>query len=76
MKIYNKKGFAASVLLVVLGVFDLVMLGMEGRLHVREIMIIAAMFALGYVGMKRSLSQKMAGEDRGGEADEQSRPVK
>lgn len=75
MKIYNKKGFAVSILLIALGVFDAVGGFMADILDVKAVIVIAALFAFGFVGVKRSLSEEFAREDKIEECDERNRLI-
>ena len=75
MKIYNKKGFAVSILLIALGVFDAVGGFVADILDVKAVIVIAALFAFGFVGVKRSLSEEFAREDKIEECDERNRLI-
>lgn len=75
MKIYNKKGFAVSILLIALGVFNAAAGFMADNLDMKTFIVIAALFAFGFVGVKRSLSEEFAREDKIEECDERNRLI-
>lgn len=75
MKIYNKKVFVSGVLMAGLGVLNLITSIMNNDLDVNGIILIVVLFVLGFGRITRSLSQKMAREDRLKELDERNRLI-
>ncbi len=75
MKIYNKKVFVSGVLMAGLGVLNLITSIMNNDLDVNGIILIVVLFVLGFGTITRSLSQKMATEDRLKELDERNRLI-
>ena len=75
MKIYNKKVFVSGVLMAGLGVLNLITSIMNNDLDVNGIILIVVLFVLGFGTITRSLSQKMAREDRLKELDERNRLI-
>lgn len=75
MKIYNKKVFVSGVFMAGLGTLNLVTSIMNNDLDVNGIILIVVLFVLGFGRITRSLSQKMAREDRLKELDERNRLI-
>ncbi len=75
MKIYNKKGFASGVFMIALGVLNLITSLIRHDLDVSAIILIMALFALGFGIIMRSVSQRMAKEDKLEELDERNRLI-
>lgn len=75
MKIYNKKGFASGVFMIALGVLNLITSLIRQDLDVSAVILIMALFALGFGIIMRSVSQKMAKEDKLEELDERNRLI-
>ena len=75
MKIYNKKGFAWGVFLVALGLLNLITSIMRNDLDINSIILMAALFFLGFGAIMRGMSQRMAKEDKLEEADERNRLI-
>ena len=64
MKIYNKKAFASGVFMVALGLLNLITSMMRQDFDMNSIILIAALFVLGFGLIMRSISQRMAKEDK------------
>ena len=75
MKIYNKKVFAMGVFMMVLGLLNLITSIMRQDLDINSIILIAALFILGFGSIMRSISQRMAKEDKLEELDERNRLI-
>ena len=75
MKIYNKKVFASGVFMVALGLLNLITSMMRQDFDMNSIILIAALFVLGFGSIMRSISQRMAKEDRLEELDERNRLI-
>ena len=75
MKIYNKKGFAWGVFLIALGLLNLITSIMRNDLDINSIILMAALFFLGFGAIMRGMSQRMAKEDKLEEADERNRLI-
>ncbi len=75
MKIYNKKAFASGVFMVALGLLNLITSMMRQDFDINSIILIAALFVLGFGSIMRSISQRMAKEDKLEELDERNRLI-
>ncbi|WP_417026706.1 hypothetical protein [Candidatus Allofournierella excrementavium] len=75
MKIYNKKVFASGVFMVALGLLNLITSMMRQDFDMNSIILIAALFVLGFGSIMRSISQRMAKEDKLEELDERNRLI-
>ena len=75
MKIYNKKVFASGVFMVALGLLNLITSMMRQGFDINSIILIAALFVLGFGSIMRSISQRMAKEDKLEELDERNRLI-
>ena len=75
MKIYNKKAFASGVFMVALGLLNLITSMMRQDFDMNSIILIAALFVLGFGSIMRSISQRMAKEDKLEELDERNRLI-
>ena len=75
MKIYNKKVFASGVFMVALGLLNLITSMMRQNFDINSIILIAALFVLGFGSIMRSISQRMAKEDKLEELDERNRLI-
>lgn len=75
MKIYNKKVFALGVFMVALGLLNLITIMMRQDFDINSIILIAALFVLGFGSIMRSISQRMAKEDKLEELDERNRLI-
>lgn len=75
MKIYNKKVFASGVFMVALGLLNLITSMMRQDFDINSIILIAALFVLGFGSIMRSISQRMAKEDKLEELDERNRLI-
>ena len=76
MKIYNGKTFAAGVFMAALGVLNLVTGILRDDIDVSAVILIAALLALGIGAVMRSMSKRMAREDKLEEMDERNRLIK
>lgn len=75
MKIYNKKVFASGVFMVALGLLNLITSMMRQDFDINSIILMAALFVLGFGSIMRSISQRMAKEDKLEELDERNRLI-
>ncbi len=75
MKIYNKKMFATGVFMVALGTLNLIMKISEKDWTVKGVILVTALYLLGSGAVVRSLSKKMAKEDRLEELDERNQLI-
>ena len=75
MKIYNKKVFASGVFMMALGLLNLITSIMRQDLDINSIILIVALFVLGFGSIMRSISQRMAKEDKLEELDERNRLI-
>ena len=75
MKIYNKKVFASGIFMAALGLLNLITSIMRKDLDINSIILIAALFVLGFGSIMRSMSQRMAKEDKLEELDERNRLI-
>ena len=75
MKIYNKKGFASGIFMAALGLLNLITSIMRKALDINSIILIAALFVLGFGSIMRSMSQRMTKEDKLEEMDERNRLI-
>ncbi len=75
MKIYNKKRFASGVSMIALGLLNLITSLIRQDLDVSSTILIIALFVLGFGTIMRSVSQKMAKEDKLEELDERNRLI-
>ncbi len=75
MKIYNKKTFCFGVFAVALGVLNVAADFVNKKWEVSGIVLAAALFFVGIGSLMRSLSRKMAREDKLEETDERNRLI-
>lgn len=75
MKIYNKKVFASGIFMIALGLLNLITSIMRKDLDINSIILIAALFVLGFGSIMRSMSQRMTKEDKLEEMDERNRLI-
>ena len=75
MKIYNKKVFASGIFMMDLGLLNLITSIVWHDLDINSIILIVALFAMGFGSVMRSMSQQMAKEDKLEELDERNRLI-
>ena len=75
MKIYNKKVFASGVFMAALGLLNLITSIMRQDLEINTILLIVVLFVLGFGSVMRSISRRMAAEDKVEELDERNRLI-
>lgn len=75
MKIYNKKVYASGVFMMALGLLNLITSIMRQDLDINSTILIVALFVLGFGSIMRSISQRMAKEDKLEELDERNRLI-
>ncbi|HIS26088.1 MAG TPA: DUF2178 domain-containing protein [Candidatus Pullilachnospira intestinigallinarum] len=75
MKIYNKKVFASGIFMEALGLLNLITGIMRQELEINSILLIVALFVLGFGSVMRSISRRMAAEDKVEELDERNRLI-
>lgn len=75
MKIYNKKVFASGIFMAALGLLNLITSIMRKDLDINSIILIAALFVLGFGSIMRSMSQRITKEDKLEELDERNRLI-
>lgn len=75
MKIYNKKVFASGIFMAALGLLNLITSIMRKALDINSVILIAALFVLGFGSIMRSMSQRMTKEDKLEEMDERNRLI-
>ena len=75
MKIYNKKVFASGIFMMALGLLNLITSIMRHDLDINSIILIVALCAMGFGPVIRSMSQRMAKEDKLEELDERNRLI-
>lgn len=75
MKIYNKKVFASGIFMMALGLLNLITSIVRHDLDINSIILIVALFAMGFGSIMRSMSQRMAKEDKLEELDERNRLI-
>ena len=75
MKIYNKKKFISGIFIVALGVLNVITSIFRKDFDINSVILIAALFVMGFCAMIRSVSQRMARADRLEELDERNRLV-
>ena len=75
MKIYNKKVFASGVFELAMGLLLLITSITRQDLDINAIILIVALFAFGFGSIMRSISQRMAKEDKLEELDERNRLI-
>lgn len=75
MKIYNKKVFASGIFMMALGLLNLITSIVRHDLDINSIILIVALFAMGFGSVMRSMSQRMAKEDKLEELDERNRLI-
>lgn len=75
MKIYNKKVFASGIFMAALGLLNLITSIMRKDLDINSIILIAALFVLGFGSIMRSMSQRMTKKDKLEEMDERNRLI-
>ena len=75
MKIYNKKVFASGVFMMVLGLLNLITSIIRQDLDINSIILIVALIILGFGSIMRSISQRMAKEDKLEKLDERNRLI-
>lgn len=75
MKIYNKKVFASGIFMMALGLLNLITSIVRHDLDINSIILIVALFAMGFGSVIRSMSQRMAKEDKLEELDERNRLI-
>jgi len=75
MQIYNKKHFYSGVFMVALGTLNLVMDMVNHTIRIDGMVLIAALFLMGFSIVMRSMSEKMAKEDQLEESDERNQLI-
>ena len=75
MRIYNKKAFASGIFMMALGLLNLITGMMRQDFDISAIILIAALFAFGFGAIMRSISRRMAKEDKLEELDERNRLI-
>lgn len=67
--------FASGVFMMALGLFNLITSIMRRDLDINSTILIVALFLLGFGSIMRSISQRMAKEDKLEELDERNRLI-
>lgn len=75
MKIYNKKVFASGVFEIALGLLSLIADIMKQDFSIKSSVLIAVLVVLGFGSILRSVSPRMAKEDKLEELDEKNRLI-
>ena len=75
MKIYNKKVFASGVFEIALGLLRLIADIMKQDFSIKSSVLIAVLVVLGFGSILRSVSPRMAKEDKLEELDERNRLI-
>lgn len=75
MKIYNKKEFISGAFMGALGLLNLILSIIRQDLDINSIILIVVLFVLGFGTIMRSISQRMAKEDKLEELDERNRLI-
>lgn len=75
MKIYNKKVFASGVFEIALGLLSLIADIMKQDFSIKSSVLIAVLVVLGFGSILRSVSPRMAKEDKLEELDERNRLI-
>lgn len=75
MKIYNKKEFISGAFMGALGLLNLILSIIRQDLDINSIILIVVLFVLGFGTIMRSISQRMAREDKLEELDERNRLI-
>lgn len=75
MKIYNKKVFASGVFEIALGLLSLIADIMKQDFSIKSSVLIAVLVVLGFGSILRSISPRMAKEDKLEELDERNRLI-
>ena len=75
MRIYNKKVFASGVFMTALGLLNLITSMMRQDVDISSVILFVALFVLGCGSIMRSISRKMAREDKLEELDERNRLI-
>ena len=75
MKIYNKKKFVSGIFMAALGVLNVITGIVSKDLDINSIILIMALFVMGFCAMIQSVSQRIAREDRLEELDERNRLI-
>ena len=75
MKIYNKKVFASGVFEIALGLLSLIADIMKKDFSIKSSVLIAVLVVLGFGSILRSVSPRMAKEDKLEELDERNRLI-
>lgn len=73
MKIYNKKKFVFGIFMAVLGVLNVITGIFSKDFDINSIILIMALFVMGFCTMIQSVSQRIAREDKLEELDERNR---
>lgn len=72
MKIYSKKGFVSGILITALGLLNLIMSIIRKDLDISSIILVFALLFFGFGSILRSISWRMAKEDKLEELDERN----
>lgn len=75
MRIYNKKGFASGIFMVFLGSINLIYDVIDDSIETKGMVLTTVLLLFGVDSIMRSLSEKMAREDRQEDADEKNHLV-
>lgn len=75
MKIYNKKVFASGVFEIALGLLSLIADIMKQDFSIKSSVLIAVLVVLGFGSILRSISPRMAKEDKLEELDKRNRLI-
>ena len=75
MKIYNKKVFATGVFEIALGLLSLIADILKQDFSIKSSVLIAVLVVLGFGSILRSISPRMAKEDKLEELDERNRLI-
>lgn len=75
MKIYNRKKFAAGVLVILLATVNLLMDVVNQTTDVNGIILVTALYLFGFGAVLRSLSKKLTREDKLEELDERNQLI-
>ncbi len=75
MKIYNKKKFVFGIFMAALGVLNIITSIVSKDFDINSIILIIALFVMGFCAIIQSVSQRLAREDRLEELDERNRLI-
>lgn len=75
MKIYNKKKFVSGIFMATLGVLNIITGIFSKDFDICSVILIMALFVMGFCTMIQSVSQRIAREDKLEELDERNRLI-